>query len=60
MTEKVRTTIRPDEEVEVSDEEATDLRAMGLLYEGNATTDEGAVQAVARKQAADAAGKNEG
>ncbi len=57
---KVRTTIRPDEEVTVSDEEATDLRALGLLYEGSATTDEGAAAAVARKQAAEAAGKNEG
>ena len=57
---KIRTTIRPDVEVDVSPEEETDLRALGLLYEGNATTDEGAAAAVARKQAAEAAGKNEG
>ncbi len=35
-TEKVRTTMRPHEELEVSPEEATDLRRQGLLYEEEA------------------------
>lgn len=30
---KVRTTMRPHEEIEVSDEEYTDLRRQGLLHE---------------------------
>lgn len=31
--EKVRTTMRPDEEIEVSDTEAKDLRKLGLIPE---------------------------
>lgn len=42
---KLRTTIRPEEELEVSEEEAADLRAMGLVLETKATTDEGARRA---------------
>jgi len=35
-TTKVRTTLRPDEELEVGPQELTDLRAQGLLLEDSA------------------------
>ena len=50
MSEKIRTTIRPDVEVEVSDAELAELRAQGLVLDTKATTDEGAVRAASRQQ----------
>lgn len=49
---KIRTTVRPDEEVEISPEEALDLRRMGLVADTKATTAKGARRAVQRQQAA--------
>ena len=49
---KVRTTIRPEEELIVGDAEYTDLRLQGLLVETSATTDEG-VRKAAEKQVAE-------
>lgn len=42
---KIRTTIRPLEELDVSEAEATDLRAQGLLLESTATTADGLYKA---------------
>ncbi|MGW5175905.1 hypothetical protein ACWERY_16275 [Streptomyces sp. NPDC004082] len=39
MTRKVRTTMRPDEEIEVGDAEYTDLQRQGLLVEDDAHED---------------------
>lgn len=50
MTSKVRTTIQPDVELDVDDAELHTLRVQGLLYEGQATTDDGARKAVEQKQ----------
>jgi len=47
---KVRTTIRPEDELEVTPQEELDLERQGLLYKGNATTDEGARRAVENSQ----------
>lgn len=53
---KIRTKFRPDQEIEVSESEALDLKRMNVVYEGEATTDEGARRAVERQQAAAVAG----
>lgn len=50
MTTKVRTTVQPDVELDVDDAELHTLRVQGLLYEGKATTDEGARKAVVTEQ----------
>ena len=47
----VRTTMTPWKEQEVPEREVANLKALGILYEGNATTDEGAAKAVERAQA---------
>lgn len=58
---KVRLKLTPWKETELKggERELADLKRLGLVYEGQATTDEGAVQAVTREQnkAAGAAGK---
>lgn len=56
----IRTTIRPDEEIEVPPEEATDLHRMGLVADTKATTADGARRAVERQQAASASTSQEG
>ena len=48
---KVRTKMRPDEEIEVDEVERETLSRRGLLYEGTATTSEGARRAVERAAA---------
>lgn len=40
-TTKVRTTMRPDEEIEVGAQELADLRAQGLVVDTKATTPAG-------------------
>jgi hypothetical protein len=57
---KVRTTMRPDREIEVDAVEYETLRRRGYLYEGTAKTDEGAVRAVERAQAKAGAENKEG
>lgn len=57
---KVRTTMRPDREIEVDAVEYETLRRRGHLYEGTATTDEGAFRAVERAQAKAGADQKEG
>jgi hypothetical protein len=47
---KVRTTF-DGKEIEVSEEEATDLRRLGVVLETKATTDEGARKAAERASA---------
>lgn len=47
---KARTTMRPDDEIEVDDVELAMLKAQGVLYEGRATTDDGARRSVERQQ----------
>lgn len=51
---KARLKFRPDEEIEIlgGETELLDLKRQGLVYEGNATTNDGARQAVEREQAA--------
>lgn len=56
---KIRTTLRPDKEIEVSEAEALDLERMGVVAKTNATTPEGARRAVERQQAAEAATEKE-
>lgn len=46
---KVRTTIEPEKELDVTENELTDLRAMGLVLDTQAKTDEGARRAAERK-----------
>lgn len=58
-THKIRTTMQPEKEIEVSHEEFVDLTRQGVVYDGAATTAEGARRAVAAKQAAVAAGTQE-
>jgi hypothetical protein len=57
---KVRLVMRPDEEITLKggEQERLDLQRQGLLYEGSATTDEGARKAV-EKQQADALAANQ-
>jgi hypothetical protein len=50
-THKIRTTMRPDQEIEVGEAEYRSLKKRGYLYEGSATTDEGARRAVESAQA---------
>jgi hypothetical protein len=50
---KIRTTIRPLDELDVSPQEEADLRAQGLLLESSASTDAGLQKAAERKTAAD-------
>ena len=45
---KLRTTIEPEKELDVTEEEATDLRRLGLVLETKATTPEGARRAAER------------
>ena len=45
---KLRTTIRPEEELDVSEQEATDLHRLGLVLDTKATTPEGARRAAER------------
>lgn len=56
---KARLKMRPDEEIVLKggERELTDLRRQGLLYEGSATTPEGARRSVEKQQAPDGAGK---
>lgn len=56
---KVRLKMAPHEETVLKggERERLDLQRQGLLYEGTATTDEGARRAVEREQAAKAAGQ---
>jgi hypothetical protein len=42
---KLRTTIEPEKELEVSEAEALDLERLGLVLDTRATTDEGARRA---------------
>lgn len=51
MSNKIRTTVQPDVELEVSDAELTDLTRFGLVLKTNATTPDGARKA-AEKQVA--------
>lgn len=46
---KLRTTINPTEELDVSPAEATDLKAMGLVLKSQATTDKGLTSAAVRQ-----------
>jgi hypothetical protein len=48
---KVRTTIEPDKELDVSEEEAADLRALGIVLDTKATTPEGVRRAAERQTA---------
>jgi hypothetical protein len=48
-TVKVRTTIQPDQELEVGPQEYADLKGQGLLLNTKATTDEGARRAAVRQ-----------
>lgn len=48
----VRTKFRPDEVIEVDEVELAILKGQGLLYEGQATTDDGARLAVEKEQGA--------
>lgn len=48
---KLRTTMRPTEELEVSPEEATDLQRMGLVLDTKATTEKGLIAAAQRQVA---------
>lgn len=58
---KIRTTFRPDEEIEVSEEEAADLRSYGVVLEHtSATTDDGLRKAAERQVAARTNDKTEG
>lgn len=54
---KVRLKMRPDEEITLrgGETERLDLQRQGLLYEGTATTDDGARRAVETEQAKAAA-----
>ena len=45
-----RNTMRPDKEQEITEGERDVWRSLGILYEGNATTDEGARRAVETAQ----------
>ncbi len=47
---KLRTTIEPEKELDVSDVEAADLRALGLVLETKATTPEGVRKAAEKIQ----------
>lgn len=50
----VRTTMRPDDEIEVSEDEYLDLQRQGLLVDDNpATPETGAVRTPSRTRAAD-------
>lgn len=49
---KIRTTIEPGKELDVSEQEAADLRHMGLELKTQATTDEGARRAAGRQSGA--------
>jgi len=42
---KIRTTIRPEDEIDVSDAEAEHLDRLGVVLKTKATTDEGARRA---------------
>ncbi len=48
---KLRTTINPLDEIEVSDAEATDLERLGLVLKTNATTETGLLNASGRQVA---------
>lgn len=48
---KLRTTIQPEKELDVSEQEAADLRALGIVLETAATTPEGARRAAERQSA---------
>lgn len=52
MGTKIRSTMRPDEEIEVSDRELRHMRGLGIVADTQATTDEGAVRSVTAKQRA--------
>lgn len=56
VAQKVRTTNRPDVEIDVDDAELHSLRVQGLLYTGQATTDDGARRSVEHQQADSSAG----
>lgn len=49
---KIRTTIRPDQELDVDDAEAADLDARGLVLKTTATTEQGLQKAAERQIAA--------
>lgn len=55
---KIRTTFRPDLEIDVSEHEEGVLRAAGHVFDTKATTDEGARRA-AERQTAQAAAQTE-
>lgn len=59
-THKIRTTNEPDKEIEVDDVELAVLKGQRLVYEGSATTDDGARRAVERQQAVSAPNSQEG
>jgi hypothetical protein len=46
---KLRTTIEPEKELDVSDAEERDLRALGVVLDTHASTPEGARRAAERK-----------
>lgn len=54
MANKIRLTIRPEEEIEVSDRELVHLRRQGLVLDTKASTDEGARKAALKQTEAPA------
>lgn len=57
---KIRTTHKPEEELEVDDAELTDLTRLGFVLDTKATTDEGARRAAERQSAASTSNDKEG
>jgi hypothetical protein len=54
---KIRTTIRPDQELDVTDHEADGLRALGIVLDNtSATTEQGLLAAAERKLAGQQSG----
>lgn len=49
---KIRTTFRPDQEIDVSDHEHGELQALGVVLDTTATTDKGLQKAAERQVAA--------
>jgi hypothetical protein len=60
MTRTVRTTLRPDQDIEVDDADYTDLQRQGLLVEADDTPPPAASAAGTRKAAPSATTSKEG
>lgn len=56
---KIRTTLRPERELDVDDAELTDLDRYGVVLDTKATTDEGARRAAERQTAASTSSNEE-